>query len=313
MNKFAFPGSSKYNKGSGKRLETTIFYYGVVVSNIDELSANRVKVRIVGVDDHISDVDLDYAFPMLQKFVHIVPKVGETVLIFIPDARNTNIDRLYVGPIISQPQLLNKDSELFSPKSALSSGIKDGLPSPNTIPENRGVYPKIDEIAIQGRNNNDIILKDKEVLLRAGKFDSSTTKGDIPKFNRVNPSYIQIKHDVTLKQGTESTNPEIGGVINIVSNKINLLTHKNGSPRFALNDQNSMISDKELLKIMEEAHPLVFGDKLIELIRILTNAFLNHVHAYPGMRPQDLSGGNDIDKLLDFDVKSILSKNIHIN
>jgi len=313
MSKFAFGGSSIYNKGARERLETTVFYYGKVVSNEDNLGANRIKARITGIDDSVTRDNIPFAFPMVQKFLHVIPKVGESVLVFIPDVKNPNIDRMYMGPIISQPQLLFKDSELFSSKSALDSGVKEPQPAPFTIPENRGVYPDVKDIALQGRDNTDIRLKEKEVLIRAGQFESDTPKGEIPKFNKVNPSYIQIKHDATLKRGTQNTETEIGGAINVVSNKINLLTHKNGSPRFALNDQNNMISDEELQRIVKDAHPLVYGDNLIEFLKVLINAFVNHVHTYPGMKPQDLSGSNDIDDLLEFNLESFLSKNIKIN
>tara|TARA_R110000851_G_scaffold848_3_gene2874 strand:- start:3362 stop:4303 length:942 start_codon:yes stop_codon:yes gene_type:complete len=313
MSKFAFGGTSIYNQGSRGRLETTIFYYGKVTSNIDELGANRIKVRIIGVDDALSGSQLGFAFPMLQKFIHIVPKVGETVLVFIPDVKNPFIDRLYLGPIISQPQNLYQENDLFSARSALSSGIKEAKPSPNTIPENKGVYPQLDTIAIQGRNNSDILLKEKELVFRAGQFDSKVVRGEIPKFNKVNPSYIQIKHDVTLREETENKESKLGGVINVVSNKINLLTHENGSPRFKLNDQDTMITDLEMQKIINNAHPLVFGDNLIKFLKVFIDAFINHVHAYPGLKPQDTSGSKDIDSLLEYDLDSMLSKNIKIN
>tara|TARA_R110000796_G_scaffold58413_4_gene134876 strand:+ start:27366 stop:28307 length:942 start_codon:yes stop_codon:yes gene_type:complete len=313
MSKYAYGGGSIYNKGSGKRLETTIYYYGRVTSNFDELGANRIKVRVVGVDDSIIDSDLNYAFPMLQKFFHVIPKIGETVMVFIPDVKNPYIDRMYLGPIISQPQNLRKDSDLFSAKSTLSSGIKQANPAPFTIPENKGVYPDLDSIAIQGRNNSDIILKEKEVLIRAGQFDSATTGGDIPNFNLINPSYIQVKHDAVLADSDDTSNNQLGGVVNVVSDKINLLTHKNGTPRFRLNDQGSMVTDKEIQRIVDEAHPLVFGDNLIEFLKIFINAFTNHVHPYSGMKPQDLSGSNDIPKLLEYNLESLLSRNIKIN
>ena len=313
MSKFAYGGGSIYNKGSGKILETTIFYYGRVISNFDEIGANRIKVRITGIDDTILDTDLSYAFPMLQKFFHVVPKIGETVMVFIPDVKNPYIDRMYLGPIISQPQNLRRDSDLFSAKSALNSGIKQAKPAPFTIPENKGVYPELDTIALQGRNNSDIIFKEKEVVIRAGQIDSTTIDDEIPKFNSINPSFIQVKHEVVLSETNDRGKPQLGGAINIVSNKINLLTHKNGTPRFTLNDQDSMITDKEIQKIIKEAHPLVFGDNLVELLKLFINAFVNHVHPYPGMKPQDLSGSNDIPKLLEYNLESLLSRNIKIN
>lgn len=313
MSKYSFPGTSIYNKDGNKRLDTTIFYYGEVISNIDKIGASRIQVRIIGIDDHITTSELSYAFPMVQKFLHVVPKVGETVLIFIPDVRNPFIDRLYIGPIISQPQMLRGDNIPFSSKSALNSGIVNPNEAPDTVPENKGVYPSINDIAIQGRNNSDFILKEKEVLIRAGQFESKTKTGDIPKFNKINPAYIQIKHDALLKSSTKTTNQELGTVVNVVANKINLITHKDGAPRFVLNDQDSYISPKELERILNEAHPLVFGDTLIEYLNLLKTAFLNHVHAYPGMKPQDLTGATTIPKYNEFNLDSILSKNIRIN
>jgi len=312
-NKHAFPGSSIYNQNGGKRLETTIFYYGTVVSNIDSIGANRIKVRVIGVDDHVTTGDLSFAFPMVQKFLHVVPKVGETVLIFIPDVKNPFIDRLYVGPLISQPQMLGGDTQLYSSKSGLDSGIREPNEAPDTVPENKGVYPSIDDISLQGRNNSDIILKDKELLLRAGQFDLSTAVGEIPKFNKVDPAYIQVKYDVQITESTETVKGKRGSVTNIVASKINLLTHIDGSPRFILNDQDSNISDDELQKILKEAHPLVFGDTLIEYLKLLREAFLNHVHAYPGLKPQDLSGSPNIINYLNFPIETVLSKNIKIN
>jgi len=314
MNKYFFPGNSIYNQGSGKDLQTTIFYYGLVVSNIDELGANRIKVRITGIDAGITnDDDLSYSFPMIQKFVHIIPKIDEIVMVFIPDVNNPQIDRMYLGPIISQPQMMFRDNELHHSKSTLDSGIKKALPSPNTIPENKGVYPNTEDIAIQGRVNSDLIFKEKEVIVRAGQFESNTIEGDIPKFNKVNPSYVQIKHDVIINQPTDKIEPELGGVINVVTNKINLLTHKNGSPRFSLNDQESTISDEELQKIITEAHPLVFGDTLVEYLKLQRAAFSNHAHPYPGAKQKPLADTNAVEKYLKFNLDSILSKNIRIN
>jgi len=312
-NKYFFPGNSIYNQGSGKDLQTTIFYYGSVVSNTDELGANRIKVRITGIDGTIADDDLSFAFPMIQKFVHIIPKIDEVVMVFIPDVNNPHIDRMYLGPIISQPQMMFRDDELYSSKSVLGSGIRNPLPSPNTIPENKGVYPKTEDIAIQGRDNSDLIFKEKEVIIRAGQYESDTVEGDIPKFNKANPSYVQIKHDVTINQPTDKIEPELGGVINVVTNKINLLTHKNGSPRFSLNDQDSTISDEELQKIITEAHPLVFGDNLVEYLKLQRAAFSNHAHPYPGAKQEPLADTNAVEKYLEFNLDSLLSKNIRIN
>lgn len=303
MSKFAQNTGNYYGHTETNR----VLYLGVVVSSTDSSDANRIKVRIKGVDDHIANTsELAYAFPLIQKFVHVVPRVGETVWILTPDLNNLFMDRLYIGPIISQPQNLEKDPHVASSTAGLSGGFSKLKPAPSTIPENDGVYPKTNEIAIQGRKNTDIIFKDSEILIRAGKFEVNNKVGDIPKFNKKNPSYIQIKQNVSYKDKNVS-------VTNMVGDKINLLTHENGSPRFQLNDQKDMISPEEMVKILDKAHPMVFGDMLIEYLELFKDAVMNHVHPYDGMKPEDLAGQVKIKKFLEYDVSKIISKNIKIN
>ena len=56
-------------------------------------------------------------------------------------------------------------------------------------------------------------------------------------------------------------------VLNMVANKINLISH-DGEHTFVLADPLSLISDKEQVRINSEAHPLVYGDTLVEIFRI---------------------------------------------
>ena len=46
--------------------------------------------------------DVPWAFPLMPKVFQSVPKVGEAVLIFKEDSPTAQ--RMYLGPIISQPQ-----------------------------------------------------------------------------------------------------------------------------------------------------------------------------------------------------------------
>lgn len=310
-NKYNFGGQGTFNGKTGKQLEATVFMRGVVISNVDDSDAKRIKVRVKGVDDHLQDNELAFAFPMLPKFFSVTPKRGEVVFVFVPTTDNPYLDRMYLGPLISQPQMLNRDSFVNGATAGLDTGFMQQRPAPSTVPENRGVFMDKEDVGLQGRDNADIILKSKEVLLRAGQFDINTKAGDIPKFNIKSPSYIQIKNGVTIEKAEDRV--EKGGVINIVSSKINLLTHKGGSPRYILNDQDDMISPTEMEKILKEAHPMVFGDLLLTYLKLLRNAFMNHVHPYHGMTAEDLSGRNDIEDYLGFDVEAILSKNIKIN
>lgn len=299
-NKYNF-NVANYNKG-GKADRN--FHVGVVESNLDPNDAGRIKVRIKGIDDHITETQqLSYAFPLLQKFIHVFPKIGETVWVMFPDKENPFMDRLFIGPIISQPQNLNRDPHAISSTAGLDSAFAAPKPAPSTFPESRGVYPKTTDIAIQGRNNSDIIFRDSEIQIRVGKFSEENKNGEVPKFNIKNPTYIQLKQ----------AKSDAGGVVNLVGSKINILSHDGGSPRFNLSDQDNMISNDELARILEKAHPLVFGDLLIEYLNLFKEAFTNHVHPYDGMKPEDLKGGNAKKKFLEFDLNKIISKNIKIN
>jgi hypothetical protein len=298
--KYNFKGKSVYNQNSNEGVNNQVFYYGIVTSVVDSNNSGEISVRVKGVDDHLTMDKLPTAFPLQPKFIYIKPKVGETVLVFTPENDNPFTNRFYLGPLISQPQYLN-DSSL----TTLNGSIVN-RESAKRIPEARGVYSEGDDLTIQGRKNTDILFKNDEILLRTGKADFDTKVNTIPTFNKKNQAYIQIKSNI--KAGAKKFS-----VTNIVASKINFLTHDDGNPLFDLHDQDEQISNESLAKILNEAHPAVFGDKMVEYFLLLRNVLLTHVHAYPGLKAQDLNGEENIKKLLEFDLKSLISKNIRLN
>jgi len=163
----------------------------------------------------------------------------------------------------------------------------------------KGVFPDKKYVSIQGKNNSDITFKDNEVLIRAGQHK----KKQPLIFNSINPGYLQIKHGVTIEN-------KLSTVSNLVSDKINLLTY-NGDKIFNLTNNTNMISDDEIKKIIEQAHPSVYGDLLVDFLIYMKNYLLNHVHAYSGTKP--ISDPATTNKLINFNLSNILSKNIKIN
>ena len=304
--------------------------YGVVDSIEDEYGMGRIKVRVngsptVGGDGDTPTADLPWAFPLLPKHLSTIPKVGEVVWIFVMGKTSQHADRLYIGPIISQLDKLNEDRfSAATPLRPFTFGqltpgkAVTGIDTTNTIiPELVGVFPKADEISIQGRYNTDITQKNNEIVIRAGKFESSDTNVYKIAFNSKTQGFIQIKNGVKLPvEGSDAT--ETGTVTNIVSSKINLLTHKNGSPTIALN-QTDLISDEELKNILKDAHQLPFGDILLDYLRLLKDAIFSHVHNGNGNPATDLSASGNIQAVAalksqaeDLE-KRMLSKNIRIN
>jgi hypothetical protein len=301
--------------------------FGIVVSVDDENGLGRIKVRINGTaatggDKNTSDADLPDAHPMLPKHLQITPKVGEAVWVFVFDKNRQHTDRLYVGPVTSQSDRLTYDDG----KLTAFRGFSFGATLPNTnienIPQLMGVFPNKEDVSIQGRYNTDITQKVNEIVLRAGKFESAPTTDKNPYpfiFNTKTQAYIQIKNDVSLSRNQEGGAGEKGTITNIVANKINLITHKDGSPRFNVTGQDNLISEDEMFRILEEAHQLPFGDVLIEYLKLLKEALFAHVHNGNGNPATDLTASGNKQALATFKSraedleKSMLSKNIRIN
>ena len=294
----------------------------------------RCRIDANSMDKDLTDNQLANCYPLLPKHINIVPKVGEVVFIILLDPDNRFSDRLYFGPIISTPQYLEKDTI----KTALSSFAISPV-SPNldidTLKEAVGIFPKREDIALQGRDNADIILKENESLIRAGQHELNNNLA----FNSKNPSYIQLRYNApiakknnvnsifspnyfpqyfsptnpTATDGSGGKNTKNGSVINIVSDKINILGHSDTDRDYILGNNENYISDDELLNIIQNAHPIAFGDTLLDYLKKLELAFMNHVHRFPGLKPSAVDGENYLKEYLEYPVETILSKNIKVN
>jgi hypothetical protein len=102
---------------------------------------------------------------------------------------------------------------------------------------------------------------------------------------------------------------EKSSVINIVANKINLISH-DGEHTFELANPKELITDDEQQKINNEAHPLVYGDILLEFLELVKKYVQLHVHPYHGLSADPSTITTDV---LRFDLNKILNKNINSN
>jgi hypothetical protein len=162
-----------------------------VVSVDDDTKSCRIKVRIDGIDNGIKkDKDLPYCVPLLPKYVCPLPKVGECVLVFQHEYENSSFgssfknNRFWVGPLITQPDKL--DGEQYNSAKKILPGGVGRLPNPKI---DIGAYDDPEDVTIQGRYNTDIIQKDRQIWIRAGKI----VDGEPTKFNNKNLGYIQVK------------------------------------------------------------------------------------------------------------------------
>lgn len=283
------------------------------VESVDDISDGlRIKARLEQ-DGRMSLSELPYAFPLLPKTIQSVPKIGECVLIICSQLENNLSNRYYIGPIISQPQKQEYDSYSYGRGTALNllqGGSLQPLERLSNYEQTVGSFPKINDIAIVGRKSEDIILKDGEIDLRCGirhKTDDGNENlvGDVV-FNENDPAYIQLKHSNGIGF---SESQEANSVANIVADKINLISHKDENS-LTLTDKNELIKTSEMDDIMQKLHKLPYGDILVEMLNVIKDCILNHVHPYPGMPPC-----NDYYKttLADTNFNDILSDNVRIS
>lgn len=392
----------------GQSSNQPILYQGKVVSINDDSKSGILKIRILGIDNDVADQDLPPAYPIFNfAFFRVLPKKGERVFVFLEknlsNSKYNQEKRYWIGISISTIGNIYYDPYYYT---ASSHELDGWVEAPNVVgqPKAVGTYPKENEIGIYGRKNTDLLLKDEEVILRAGRH----MRNNSLDFNKVDPAYIQIKYtsntdyslqtktitkNVTLvpeykitatnvdqtisvkvfkisdnslvenfaqslpskneaiKVGKEkilefqtkyqkftfsSENEEFNklpksfkntkiikeqvplnnsdkqpvenSTINIVANKINLLSHKTNN--YKLTDPNYLITPQEQIKIEEEGHPLVYGDKLIELLKLIKEFITTHVHPYNGMSPVK---DTIVQKILNYDLNQIINENIKSN
>lgn len=248
-------------------------YIGYIASIDDEYHAERVKA-VIPIDKGKPMSKIPYAFPLMPKMIHIKPKVGEAVIILIPGDGSANLQRYYIGPIISQPQKMLYDGfASLSATKLLNGGI---IPPENSVdnkPLSAKVLPKDDEIAIIGRKDTEIILSDEDIRLRCGvrvtdKYDSEVSlNGKASKTNetvlsdssiRTAPAFIKLKYHIdpiktAPKEGEINSHKTTLSTATIVADKINLIS-QNGDGGFGLTGEEEAITDKKMAEIIEKAH-----------------------------------------------------------
>ena len=282
-----------------------------VESVIDDTDGLRIKARTA--QDGVKAVeDIPYAFPLIPKTFQTVPKVGECVLIVTSKMGSNDGNRYYIGPIISQPQFQYYDGYDYGRGSA-TSNLQDGYVEPlekiSNFDSTVGSFPEVNDVALVGRKGEDIILKDDEIDIRCGirgeAFGDDRLVGNVV-FNRQDPAYIQLKHKNAIGY---SEGQEANSVVNVVADKINLISHKDTNS-LELTDNKELIKSTEMDNIMSQLHQLPYGDILVDALKKIVNALVNHVHPYPGLPP---CKDQYVTTVLGTDLDSILSENVRIS
>jgi len=198
------------------------FYWGECVNSDDPLMLGRARIRplIKNIDQMLksaekkgfsedsktpekngpwSDKDPLVHLSFLPYFINQSPKVGERVMIFYFDRkRTTGRNKFYMLAPYSSPMTIENEN-YNSSRTHLDDGYQNSLVSLPNIKNNDGSYKDpskigvfVDpiDISLNGRDSADVIVKDNEILLRAGKH-FSFNRGQVPTPNP-NRAFLQL-------------------------------------------------------------------------------------------------------------------------
>lgn len=288
--------------------------YPAVVINIDDpTEQNRIVARIVNLDQNgnilggrdrdVQDDKLPFCVPMLPEYFHVRPLVGEMVFIFLENPADNSAPRYYLGPIINS-KLNLKGQDYKSAIKIFDYTVFNVNQSTENKPKTATAFPEQADVAIQGRGDADLILRQREAYLVSGKFKSNSI--DV---NTETPSYLQLKQFDNIKTGPL----KVYSQANLQSTNVNIFSpigkfrDKNLS-KFEKNDDLQSFGD-----FASSLHPAVFGDELVKLLDLIIRVLLTHIHT-PQKPLLPISESKDLQEYtIDGNLQNLLSKCIRIN
>lgn len=302
--------------------------YCQVVSVSDDTDSDMIKVKILPEDSAYGDdySQLPYAFPLLPKMVHVKPKVGEAVFVFLTEEDNSMSQRYYIGPVISQDHRIFKDNYLYATSFMRGTAFKPDI-APRTKREFNGILPNDDDIIIRGRKNADIQVTNDDVRIKSGVKVVNEDNEYAMHFNKQDPAYIKVKYHPNglYKNENKRTNTpppleleqeeQVKSTVTLVADKINLIQNHSKEKEFTTTDTTDLITDDELKRALNEAYKLPYGEKLVEILSIFIDAFIKHTHPFSMLPPCNADGIPDLkDKKTEYlDNGKMLSDAVRIN
>ena len=194
----------------------TIFFQVTVMDNQDPMMLGRIRAKLL-TDDYsaivksITDPPWDeekdawetrdpFIFnPLMPYFMYQVPKVTEMAQVLYVNKDFKYQNQYYIQNTFSSPtttgyeyyqggnKFTGTGTQLKNPKPLKN---KDGTYTDKAI--HKGVFPEPGDNALLGRGSADVIVKQDEILIRAGKFKGSVLQPNVPPVANPKRGFLQL-------------------------------------------------------------------------------------------------------------------------
>jgi hypothetical protein len=276
-------------------------HFGIVRQLVTDRNDGSIRVFIDGLDELIkSDDNLPLCYPLLSRFIHAMPKVGEVVLVLMGISlenykEQKRGNRYWIGPVIENYEDIKDNNKAGAARPRNLTYDPINVNSQNNTDTEIDIFPidnlNKDDIVIVGRDNTDINQSENKITLRAGKH-----KKDKPREkNNINPTYsvlelIDEKNSYSLTVGDE----------------VYLISHK-GRTKF-----KKVLTKDDIEVLRNNSQSMLYGELTVEYLKILTQAFLSHIHSHPQKEPIKKEVVIALESKLS-QIQDLLAKNIKIN
>jgi hypothetical protein len=204
--------------------DNSIFFQCKVLDNQDPLMLGRIRaVRLIdnekdilnGVKDppwnQVKDIwterDPLVFNPLLPFFLYQTPKVDELVQIIFVNKDFKYQNQYFVQNTFSSPTATFRQFN-FGANKFTGTGMQIKNPKPlknqdGTYTDkaiHKGVFPEPGDNAILGRGSADVIVKQDEVILRAGKFKGEYLQPNSVPVNNPQRTFLQLSRFQVIKQ-----------------------------------------------------------------------------------------------------------------
>lgn len=205
----------------------TIFFQCKVLSVEDPMMLGRIRgVRLIdNYDDIIKSItdppwneekDIwtqrdPFVFnPLLPYFIYSTPKVDELVQVLYMNKDFLYQNQYYVQNTFSSPTATFKEF-YFGGNKFTGTGMQMKNPKPlknqnGTLTDqevHKGVFPQPGDNGILGRGSADLIIKQDELLLRAGKFKGEVLQPNVIPVANQSRGFLQLSRFQSTKQPLE--------------------------------------------------------------------------------------------------------------